>query len=86
MATNSLKELDDMRRSYDDDRADWWKDSEPAEEPAQATGETKIAHYEERARRHWQNWKSYGNKIYLHHYKQANIKIRVLKQRALEGK
>ena len=41
--------------------------------------ERKIARYEEQSHRHWNSWKNYGSRVYLYHYKQANIKIRRLK-------
>lgn len=71
---------------YEDyDNADWWKREDEDQEVIKAVtelteAEKKIAHYEERARNHWEWWKETGSKVYLYHYKQANIKARKLKQ------
>jgi len=82
----------------DYDNADWWKrekvstDCVGACQPQRmievtelTETEKKIAHYEERSHCHWMSWKQYGSRVYLYHYKQANIKIRKLKGQTLKG-
>jgi len=75
----------------DYDAADWWKhgyteESEELEETKELTDtEKKIALNEERSRRHWQSWKTYGSRVYLYQYKQANIKIRNLRREQVRG-
>lgn len=77
-----------MYYEYDPyDNADWWKGEKVIEEVPELTEtEKKIAHYEKQSQRHWHSWKTYNSKVYLYHYKQANIKIRKLKkEQALKG-
>jgi hypothetical protein len=76
-----------MCECYSYDPADWRKrdrDCEPKEEVEHLTEtKKKIAHYERQSRRHWHSWKTYGSRVYLYHYKQANRKIRQLQEQAL---
>lgn len=72
------------------DPADWWKnpneyeldDIDPATIVQLTETEKKIAHYEKRAREHWRSWKIGDMKTHLYHYKQCNIKVRILKAKA----